>query len=304
MVDMIVAAVGGHVRARPSVSSGWPSSPKPTTCASPDHHDDPGAAAARRHRPRLRPAGHGQRRQALLGDVDLLRRRLRDRGGRGWSGPAHRVERVQRPEPRARAQRLLRHRPCSTPGTSTSPSRMAALGFEYYSSGASPCWPRLKGRCDARARSPAGPASRLPPLRAVSARRGHEVVCMDNLITGSPDNIEHLIGDRALPLHQARRHQVHPRRRAARLRPALRLARPARSTTSSCPIQTLKVGSLGTHKALGLAKDEEGALPAGLHLRSLRRPARASADARTTGATSTRSARAASTTRPSASPRP
>ena len=38
------------------------------------------------------------------------------------------------------------------------------------------------------------------------------------------------------------------------------------------PIQTLKVGSLGTHKALGLAKEKKGQVPSGLDLRSLRDP--------------------------------
>ena len=68
------------------------------------------------------------------------------------------------------------------------------------------------------------------------------------------------------------------------------------------PIQILKVGGLGTHNALGLAK-AKGARS------SSPPPARCTAtrsctrSPRPTGATSTRSARAASTTRPSASPR-
>ena len=70
------------------------------------------------------------------------------------------------------------------------------------------------------------------------------------------------------------------------------------------PIQTLKVGSLGTHKALGLAKEKGGPVPAGLDLRDLRRSAGASADARITGETSIRLARAAATTNPSDLPRP
>ena len=69
------------------------------------------------------------------------------------------------------------------------------------------------------------------------------------------------------------------------------------------PIPTLKVGALGTHKALGLAKAKRRAL------RASPRPPRSTAirsstrRRRPTGATSTRSARAACTTRPSASPR-
>ena len=44
------------------------------------------------------------------------------------------------------------------------------------------------------------------------------------------------------------------------------------------PIQTLKVGSLGTHNALGLAKAKKREVPAGLDLRGLRGSAGASAD--------------------------
>ncbi len=69
------------------------------------------------------------------------------------------------------------------------------------------------------------------------------------------------------------------------------------------PIPTLKVGSLGTHNTLGLAKLKSS------RASCWRAPARSTAtprsirSARTTGATSTRSACAAVTTRPSASPR-
>ena len=69
------------------------------------------------------------------------------------------------------------------------------------------------------------------------------------------------------------------------------------------PLHTLKVGSYGTHHTLGLAKAKRARFLIGLDQRGLRRPARAPAVARATGATSTRSARAASTTRPSATPR-
>jgi len=58
----------------------------------------------------------------------------------------------------------------------------------------------------------------------------------------------------------------------------LRVARPARFDYLELPIQTLKVGSLGTHKALGLAKNKKRPVPARLDLGDLRRPAGASAD--------------------------
>ena len=63
---------------------------------------------------------------------------------------------------------------------------------------------------------------------------------------------------RRFPLHQARRHQLHLRRRAARRPCCTSPRRPARRDAAidylQLPIQTLKVGSLGTHNALGLAK--------------------------------------------------
>lgn len=82
---------------------------------------------------------------------------------------------------------------------------------------------------------------------------GHEVVGMDNLITGSTDNIAHLAGDRRFRFI---RHDVTefiyldgP------LDGVLHFASPASPVDYlELPIQTLKVGSLGTHKALGLAK--------------------------------------------------
>ena len=68
------------------------------------------------------------------------------------------------------------------------------------------------------------------------------------------------------------------------------------------PIQTLKVGSLGTHKALGLAKEKGRPVFDGLHLRNLRRPAGSSASARIIGGTSTQSGRGVVTMNPSGSP--
>ena len=52
---------------------------------------------------------------------------------------------------------------------------------------------------------------------------------------------------------------------------------PARSTTCEKPIQTLKVGALGTHKALGLARRTRAPLPARLDVGGVRRPAGAPA---------------------------
>ncbi len=68
------------------------------------------------------------------------------------------------------------------------------------------------------------------------------------------------------------------------------------------PIQTLKVGSLGTHNTLGLAK-AKGAKFFLASTSEVYGDPESTPSPRATGATSTRSAPAASTTRPSASPR-
>ena len=84
-------------------------------------------------------------------------------------------------------------------------------------------------------------------------REDFDVVCMDNLITGSPDNIAHLIGN---PRFQFVKHDVTEYIYVAgELDYILHFASPASPIDyMKVPIQTLKVGSLGTHKALGLAK--------------------------------------------------
>ncbi|HET7229096.1 MAG TPA: UDP-glucuronic acid decarboxylase family protein [Longimicrobium sp.] len=82
---------------------------------------------------------------------------------------------------------------------------------------------------------------------------GHQVVGMDNFITGHPDNIAHLMGNAAFRFVE---HDVTnfiyvdgP------VEGVLHFASPASPVDYlEKPIQTLKVGSLGTHKALGLAK--------------------------------------------------
>jgi dTDP-glucose 4,6-dehydratase len=79
------------------------------------------------------------------------------------------------------------------------------------------------------------------------------VVCMDNLITGSLANIEHLFGkDGFVFVHHDVTNFTHV---PGRLDYILHFASPASPIDYlKLPIQTLKVGSLGTHKALGLAK--------------------------------------------------
>ena len=84
-------------------------------------------------------------------------------------------------------------------------------------------------------------------------RRGHRVIALDNFVTGSIENIDHLGGHpdfkfieqdvtEFIFLHQSVDYVWH-------------FASPASPIDYlELPIQTLKVGSLGTHKALGLAK--------------------------------------------------
>lgn len=83
----------------------------------------------------------------------------------------------------------------------------------------------------------------------------HEVICVDNLITGSRDNIAHLFGKSLFSfLHCDVTEYIYV---AGGLDYVLHFASPASPIDYlDLPIQTLKVGSLGTHKALGLAKDK------------------------------------------------
>ncbi|HLE56941.1 MAG TPA: UDP-glucuronic acid decarboxylase family protein [Rhodothermia bacterium] len=87
-------------------------------------------------------------------------------------------------------------------------------------------------------------------------QEGHEVICMDNFITGNPENIGHLIGN---PRFHLIRHDVStfvyvP----GDLDYILHFASPASPADYlKLPIQTLKVGALGTHNLLGLAKAKE-----------------------------------------------
>jgi len=82
---------------------------------------------------------------------------------------------------------------------------------------------------------------------------GHEVVGMDNLITGSRRNIAHLAGE---PRFDFVEHDVSTYiDLATPVRGVLHFASPASPVDYlELPIQTLKVGSLGTHNTLGLAK--------------------------------------------------
>ncbi|WP_161890251.1 UDP-glucuronic acid decarboxylase family protein [Pontibacter russatus] len=84
-------------------------------------------------------------------------------------------------------------------------------------------------------------------------KEGYNVVAMDNLITGSLDNIEHLF---KLPNFEFYHHDVSKFVHVpGKLDYILHFASPASPIDYlKIPIQTLKVGSLGTHNLLGLAK--------------------------------------------------
>jgi len=82
---------------------------------------------------------------------------------------------------------------------------------------------------------------------------GHQVIGMDNFVTGNPDNIAHLIGRPEFSFIQYNvTDYIYVE---GPLDGVLHFASPASPVDYlELPIQTLKVGSLGTHKTLGLAK--------------------------------------------------
>ena len=84
---------------------------------------------------------------------------------------------------------------------------------------------------------------------------GHEVTCIDNFLTGSPDNIAPFLGNQRFRFIQQDVTQfIYVQ---GPLDTILHFASPASPIDYlELPIQTLKVGSLGTHKALGLAKEK------------------------------------------------
>src|ERR1043165_2357586 len=85
---------------------------------------------------------------------------------------------------------------------------------------------------------------------------GHDVICLDNFITGNPANIEHLQGN---PHFLLLRHNIsNPIEIDGPIDNILHFASPASPVDYlRHPIPTLKVGSLGTHNTLGLAKAKD-----------------------------------------------
>src|SRR4249919_2313067 len=90
-------------------------------------------------------------------------------------------------------------------------------------------------------------------LSDVLLQAGHSVICMDNLLTGRVENIAHLLGHERFSFVKYNvceyLHVDGP------LDAVMHFASPASPQDYlELPIATLKVGALGTHKALGLAK--------------------------------------------------
>ena len=87
---------------------------------------------------------------------------------------------------------------------------------------------------------------------------GHQVIGMDNFITGSPDNLAHLAGDKNFSFirHDVSNFIFVP----GELDAVMHFASPASPNPNSpfgylnLPIQTLKAGALGTHNTLGVAR--------------------------------------------------
>jgi dTDP-glucose 4,6-dehydratase len=84
---------------------------------------------------------------------------------------------------------------------------------------------------------------------------GNDVICMDNFLTGTPDNIAHLFANPKFSfIQQDVTNYIYVKGPVDAI---LHFASPASPVDYlELPIQTLKVGSLGTHKALGLAKEK------------------------------------------------
>lgn len=87
---------------------------------------------------------------------------------------------------------------------------------------------------------------------------GHEVVGMDNFVTGNPENIAHLAGNRKFAFYRndVSNYILVP----GKIDAVLHFASPASPNPASpfgypnLPIQTMKAGALGTHNCLGLCR--------------------------------------------------
>ena len=84
---------------------------------------------------------------------------------------------------------------------------------------------------------------------------GHQVIAIDNLVTGSVDNIAHLAGNP--DFRYIRQDVTHYLYIPGEINYVFHMASPASPIDyPELPIQTMKVGALGTHNALGLARSK------------------------------------------------
>ena len=144
---------------------------------------------------------------------------------------------------------------------------MAAAGFRYVSVGRPEARPPAAPTPLAAAARSAGRGERGVKTAVVTGgagflgshlcdrllAEGHRVVCVDNLLTGREENLAHLAGH---PDFTFVRHDIcRPLELPGPVDFVLHFASPASPIDYlELPIQTLKVGSLGTHNSLGLAK--------------------------------------------------
>lgn len=85
---------------------------------------------------------------------------------------------------------------------------------------------------------------------------GCEVVCIDNFITGRPENVRHLLGNKKFQLIEA--DIVQPLKLEGPLAGILHFASPASPVDYlKYPIETLRVGALGSDHVLSLALEKK-----------------------------------------------
>ncbi len=198
---------------------------------------------ARGEGPGVRPHGRppaGQRRRAA-GGRDHLQRSVRGLHGRRRGCPAHGVGRV--PLARLRQGQLA----ASGPGRRRLPQRPRPGGHAQ-------AWVHLSRRGPRVRVVVSGGAGFLGShLCRALLDRGDEVVCIDNLVTGDEDNVAELMTNRAFSfiLHDVSNHVIVK----GPVDAVMHLASPASPKDfAEIPIKILKVGSLGTHNMVGLAK--------------------------------------------------
>ena len=243
--------------------------------------------------------------RVLVIAVAALRRHRGNHGEQRRAEPGGEIRRVRREDPAGTATRgHVADRSTRTVGEPPSLDRRRAAG-----SGVDLEDVRDPRPPPGRVRSPAMATSLVTGgagflgshLCEALLEKGHRVLCLDNLETGSLANVEHLRDDAFTFVH----HDVSehdPRRRAARLRLPPRGAREpdrlpaAARCTRSRPGRTART----TRSASRSGSGRGSCSPRRARSTAIRRSTRSP---RPTGATSTRSARAASTTRRSATPR-